>query len=792
MAELIERIPMRPVMWLKTRTFEEFQSDYEARLIREPQLSKKKTPVKELQIYYNNLQNLCNTLIKTRGVMKRTYKYSLTTPTEMGGRLFCGGSIQGLACEYRSLLMRDITTDIDMKNAHPVILKYICNKHTIPCPQLEYYIAHRDEILAKWTNKGIGKIAYLENTNNDKYSGAVLNEAPEVNASLRLYANENKTIQKQLLSIPEYANIVNSIPDDKTWNRNGSAMNRILCYYENKILMHSCSVINEKNIEVATYMFDGLLVYGNHYDNTNLLLEIEKYVESKMPGLNMKWDYKKHDTIHYVPDDFDDAIIDIYVPVEPLEIAKYIISELDTKLLRKNGELYIFHNHQWVQGDDAKCTIAKYLYDDIYPKLLKLLKQKGGESAGANFKKINKYIQINQSSVIINKVMECLPASKQEFNTNPYLLGFNNGVIDLKMLISNDNIADAFRQAEPNDYITMSVGYDFIVPAKNDDNASDELDKFFKTSVPDEDGHQLLMEVLASALDGVAYEKFFMFNGGGGNGKSVIFNLMAEVLGEYCLTAKNAVLKDFAKANESSGDLLDLRAKRMILFEELGDLNNNVIKNFTGGVTITARALYKSNETFKLSATTMASYNQRPDIINTTGGNSDLRRYVDLFFSVNFTDLEDKIGTTEVVNNQTITWAVANNKFSSSEWRNNVKMEMLYRLLDWYKKSFNSHTNCIEFHVPTEAINRVAEFIDDQNHFHRIFHEHYEIVPESTDKVYISEIWEKVKFDNIYKNLAIKEKKRFGRKAFDEWLGEKYCISYDNRDIKYTIGIKPR
>ena len=37
MAELIERIPMRPVMWLKTRTFRDFETDYEARLNREPQ-----------------------------------------------------------------------------------------------------------------------------------------------------------------------------------------------------------------------------------------------------------------------------------------------------------------------------------------------------------------------------------------------------------------------------------------------------------------------------------------------------------------------------------------------------------------------------------------------------------------------------------------------------------------------------------------------------------------------------------------------------------------------------------
>ena len=144
--------------------------------------------------------------------------------------------------------------------------------------------------------------------------------------------------------------------------------------------------------------------------------------------------------------------------------------------------------------------------------------------------------------------------------------------------------------------------------------------------------------------------------------------------------AKNAVLKDFAKANESSGDLLDLRGKRMILFEELGDLNNNVIKNFTGG------ALYKSNETFKLSVTIIASYNQRPDIISVTGGNSDLRRYVDLFFSVNFTGDESKIGTVEKVGNQLITWAKADNQYSSGEWRDKVKLEMLLKLLSWYKK----------------------------------------------------------------------------------------------------------
>ena len=310
MAELIERVSLRSVKWLKSLTFADFCDHYEARLLREPQLVKQKSNKKELRDYYDQLQNFCSKLIQSRGVMTRVYRFSLTTPSELGGRLFCGGSIQGLASEYRSLLLRDTTTDIDMKNAHPVILHYICKKHDIPCPQLEYYVNRRDEILAKWSSRGIGKTAYLENTNNkDKHSGALATETPEVNAALRLYANENKSIQQVLLALPEYAALIASIPDEKTWNRNGSGMNRILCYYENIILGHCFHVMNARNIEVGVFMFDGLMGYGNHYADVGLLTEIGAYDESQIPGLGMEWDYKKHDTIHTVPADFDENTV---------------------------------------------------------------------------------------------------------------------------------------------------------------------------------------------------------------------------------------------------------------------------------------------------------------------------------------------------------------------------------------------------------------------------------------------------------------------------------------------------
>ena len=49
--------------------------------------------------------------------------------------------------------MYNVGTDIDMKNCHPVLLRYICNLHGIKCPELEYYVNHRDECLAEFPVK---------------------------------------------------------------------------------------------------------------------------------------------------------------------------------------------------------------------------------------------------------------------------------------------------------------------------------------------------------------------------------------------------------------------------------------------------------------------------------------------------------------------------------------------------------------------------------------------------------------------------------------------------------------
>lgn len=286
--ELIERIPLKPIYWLSQLSYIEFV---------EQCLHKcKKHTNEECKTKYSILQQFCKTNLKTHGITKRIYSYATGT----SGRLFSGGSLQGLPSTIRGLFMRNgVGTDIDMCNAHPVIMKYICKLHNIQCPHLEYYINNREECLMYFESREIGKIAYLTALNKD-----TLNRSKDLPIEFKKYDKEIKQIQKQLVKLKEYTELVNSVPENKFYNKLGSAVNRIMCYYENIILQHCIHVINEKALEIAILMFDGLMIYGDYYKDKGLLEDITYYVAKQMDGLDMKWTYKEHNTELKIKDDF--------------------------------------------------------------------------------------------------------------------------------------------------------------------------------------------------------------------------------------------------------------------------------------------------------------------------------------------------------------------------------------------------------------------------------------------------------------------------------------------------------
>jgi hypothetical protein len=333
--ELIERPDMTAVYYMDTITYDAYKADCIEDAIQNGDARPKE---KDIKIWYSDLKQFCKTNIKTKGITKRIYAYSQKTPAGLGGRLFSGGSIQGIWSAYRGLLLRGLATDIDMVNAHPVILRYICNKHNIKCTELDYYIKNRDRCLAEFPSRKIGKKMYLVATNDDKPL-----RGRDIPKQLKLYDKQMKQIQKDLIELPDYHKIEETVISSK--NHNGSFINKVLCYFENIILQHAIHVLNSHGLELAVLMFDGCIPYGDHYKNMELLQEITTYVEEQMPSLQMEWAYKEHDETIQIPPDFDITKV--------VNTENGVSSDLD-------GAKKLFHLYpHWVC-----CKQQLYVFDD--------------------------------------------------------------------------------------------------------------------------------------------------------------------------------------------------------------------------------------------------------------------------------------------------------------------------------------------------------------------------------------------------------------------------------------------
>lgn len=285
--QFIERVNLTSATWLKTQP--------KSSIIEI--LKRKSEDVDTIDVKYNKLMNFLTSSIKANGEINRLYTYSLTTFGQPAGRMYSPLGVQGLQKEFRGVLMPH-TTDIDMCNAHPTILQYICKKHGIKCDALNEYVKNRDVILSEFPDKNKAKELFISSMNYDKrFRG-------KLNPFFKKFDSEMKRIQTSLSNLSEYSDISTIVKESCIENHEGKLLNRILNLYENKILQEAIRYLTTLNIEIAVLMFDGLMVYGDYYLDNDLLEELDIHTNDKFPGLNMRWAYKNHSTDIVVPLDF--------------------------------------------------------------------------------------------------------------------------------------------------------------------------------------------------------------------------------------------------------------------------------------------------------------------------------------------------------------------------------------------------------------------------------------------------------------------------------------------------------
>ena len=238
----------------------------------------------------------------------------------------------------------------------------------------------------------------------------------------------------------------------------------------------------------------------------------------------------------------------------------------------------------------------------------------------------------------------------EEFDTDNNLIGFENGIYDLK-----NNL---FREGRPEDYITLTTK--ITLPINGPPKPSEDSEKYRRRSIPDSsisldqlnprvqemENYQALMDDMRAFLSQIIpdseirdyalrfvstclsgenrEESFNIWTGSGGNGKSKFVELIQLALGEYACNLPVSLLTQKRKASgAASPEMARTRGKRFVFMQEPDVnevLNVGEMKEITGNDRIQARGLYKEPFEFVPQFKLLLMCNQLPKIPSNDDG----------------------------------------------------------------------------------------------------------------------------------------------------------------------------
>ena len=280
----------------------------------------------------------------------------------------------------------------------------------------------------------------------------------------------------------------------------------------------------------------------------------------------------------------------------------------------KNNVWFVYNKNRWnvIQGEPEILTIiSSTIYDMLQDKMIAVVNFLHNQNLEQESKEHKQYEE--KITTILKIASNCRNESKkkgmlasvkqlfydkefiQKSDQYNHLLSFDNGVFDFN--------EKKFRTGRPEDYITIGVGYDYIpieqIKTKYQKEER-EIKEFFTQIYPQKELSNFIWELLASLLiGGNLNQKFYIFIGKGSNGKSIVMDLLAEVMGEYCgVLPAQLITNERHKLGGTQTEMMALKNKRIAIASEprKGDkLNDGVMKELTGGTDkIVARGLYSN------------------------------------------------------------------------------------------------------------------------------------------------------------------------------------------------------
>ena len=265
--EIAKEEKLKLLMRLDIKTFTKLYKEYNTDI--------KKEYIKDI---YDNIQKYLDYFIKCNGRREHFYKQK-----HQGiGRMCCGTSIQNKPRCIRNFIFKHTTT-FDLENAQPILLEHICNEYNINCINLSLYNKDRKKYLE---NNKLNKFNIIKCLT---YNGEMNHKKKEVR---ELY-KEIYNIRELLYNNPETEKYKVDLNED---NIKGSFLSKLLSTYENIILVSMYNYFMLNNYEVAVLIYDGIMIYGDHYKKNELLKNLNEYVIEKTGFNKINIKFEENDT----------------------------------------------------------------------------------------------------------------------------------------------------------------------------------------------------------------------------------------------------------------------------------------------------------------------------------------------------------------------------------------------------------------------------------------------------------------------------------------------------------------
>ena len=246
----------------------------------------------------------------------------------------------------------------------------------------------------------------------------------------------------------------------------------------------------------------------------------------------------------------------------------------------------------------------------------------------------------------------------KKLDAEPYLIGFANGVLNLRAERTVAGVTEQFcqfREGKPEDFVSYQAGrwdpkqckpinYE---PFRADDPEQAEIDDFMTKVFPRADLRAYMWRKLASCLEGTNREqKYDTWIGIGGNGKSKLVDLMSMALGDYAVSLQSTVLtRKRPESGAANPDIMAVRNRRFIYMAEPDDgepLNTSRMKQFTGEDVVEARGLFEDQSKFQITGKMFMLCNKFPAIHAMDRGT--WRRVMAVPFESKFVDPDSEEG----------------------------------------------------------------------------------------------------------------------------------------------------